>query len=198
MSPDRHEFYMRMALREAQAAFDEEEVPAGCVIVRVDPAASPPRPALIAKAHNQTERLKDPTAHAEILAITQAAAAIGDWRLTHTILYVTKEPCAMCAGAIVLARIPTVVFGAPDPLRGGAVSVFNILNHPTLNHRCRVVHGVLEEDCRAMLQGFFREKRRAGDKPPARIPDARRSPPRRSEPSEAARLKRARHADAAR
>lgn len=150
---------MRTALREAEAAMEEGEVPAGCVIVRVDPAAASAKAALIAKAHNQTERLKDPTAHAEILAITQAAAAVGDWRLTDTILYVTKEPCAMCAGAIVLARIPTVVFGAPDPQRGGAVSVFNILSHPQLNHRCEIVPGVLEEECRVMLQTFFRQRR---------------------------------------
>ena len=150
---------MRIALREAEAALEEEEVPAGCVIVRIDPAASPEQATLIAKAHNQTERLKDPTAHAEILAITQAAAAVGDWRLTDTILFVTKEPCAMCAGAIVLARIPTVVFGTPDPQRGGAVSVFNILNHPNLNHRCEVVSGVLEEECRSLLQDFFRRRR---------------------------------------
>jgi tRNA(adenine34) deaminase len=159
MLSDRHEFYMRIALREAAAALEEEEVPAGCVIVRIDPAAAPQRVELIAKAHNQTERLKDPTAHAEILAIGQAASAVGDWRLTNTILYVTKEPCAMCAGAIVLARIPTVVFGVPDPQRGGAVSVFNILNHPQLNHRCEVVSGVLEEDCRLLLQSFFRQRR---------------------------------------
>ncbi len=94
-----------------------------------------------------------------MLAITQAAAALGDWRLTGTILYVTKEPCAMCAGAIVLARVPLVVYGVPDPQRGGAQSVFNILNHPNLNHRCEVVAGVLEQPCRDLLQQFFRERR---------------------------------------
>jgi len=160
-----HAFYMRMALGEAAAAMEEGEVPAGCVIVRVDREASPAKAALIAKAHNQTERLKDPTAHAEILAITQAAAALGDWRLTNTALYVTKEPCAMCAGAIVLARIPTVVFGAPDPQRGGAVSVFNILSHPWLNHRCEIVAGVLEDECRSVLQSFFRRRRRKTAQP---------------------------------
>ena len=101
-----------------------------------------------------------------MIAITQAAAAVEDWRLTETTLYVTKEPCPMCAGAIVLARIPEVGFGITDPLRGGAVSVFNILNHPQLNHRPTVLSGVLEDPCRAMLQDFFRKKRTA-DKQPA-------------------------------
>ena len=159
MTPERHEHYMRMALREATRAAEAGEVPAGCVIVRYDPAVPDCAPTLIGKAHNQTETLKDPTAHAEVLAITQAAAAIGDWRLIDTVLYVTKEPCAMCAGAIVLARIPVVVYGAPDPRRGGAVSVFNILNHPALNHRCEVVSGVLADDCAAILRGFFRARR---------------------------------------
>jgi tRNA(adenine34) deaminase len=159
MNPERHEHYMRIALREAERAGDAGEVPAGCVIVRCDPTAPDRAPTLIGKAHNQTETLKDPTAHAEILAITQAAAAIGGWRLTDTVLYVTKEPCAMCAGAIVLARIPVVVYGAPDPRRGGAVSVFNILNHPAMNHRCEIVGGVLAGDCAAILQDFFRTRR---------------------------------------
>jgi tRNA(adenine34) deaminase len=135
------------------------------VIVRPDPAA-PDRRVVIGSAHNQVELLKDPTAHAEMIAITQAAAAVGDWRLADTTLYVTKEPCAMCAGAIVLARIPRVVFGTPDPQRG-AVSVFNILRHPQLNHRCDVTAGVLEEECRALLREFFRAAR--GGSPP---PDA--------------------------
>ncbi|MEI6516296.1 MAG: tRNA adenosine(34) deaminase TadA [bacterium] len=147
-----HEHYMQLALREAQLSADAGEVPVGAVIVR--------NGAIIAKAHNQTELLKDPTAHAEMIAITQAAAAVGDWRLTETILYVTKEPCPMCAGAIVLARIPLVVFGVADPKRGGAVSVFNILNHPQLNHRPEVIQGVLKGPCLAMLQAFFREKRK--------------------------------------
>jgi tRNA(adenine34) deaminase len=116
---------------------------------------------VIGRAHNQTELLKDPTAHAEMIAITQAAAAIGDWRLTETTLYVTKEPCPMCAGAIILGRIPEVVFGVTDPMRGGAVSVFNILNHPQLNHRPAVISGILEEPCRALLQEFFLRKRTA-------------------------------------
>lgn len=154
-----HEYYMRLALREAQRALEAEEVPTGCLVVhRSTPdTARPGR--IVGRAHNQVELLKDPTAHAEMLAITQAASALGDWRLADTTLYVTKEPCAMCAGAIVLARIPTVVFGASDPLRGGAVSVFNILKHPNLNHRCEVVSGVLAEECAAILKGFFRERR---------------------------------------
>jgi len=146
-----HEHYMQLALREAQRSADNDEVPVGALIVKAG--------AIIGRAHNQTELLKDPTAHAEMIAITQAASAVGDWRLTDTILYVTKEPCPMCAGAIVLARIPIVVFGVADPRRGGAVSVFNILNHPQLNHRPEVVQGILEAPCRALLQEFFKKKR---------------------------------------
>lgn len=146
-----HDHYMQLALREAQRSADKNEVPVGAIIVRAR--------AIIGRAHNQTEMLKDPTAHAEMIAITQAAATMGDWRLTDTVLYVTKEPCPMCAGAIVLARIPLVVFGVADPKRGGAVSVFNILNHPQLNHRPEVIQGILEEPCRAMLKEFFRTKR---------------------------------------
>jgi len=151
-----HQKYMRLALLEAERAAEAGEVPTGCVIVRMPKDAASPK--IIARAHNQTEMLKDPTAHAEILAITQAAAALGDWRLTDTILYVTKEPCAMCAGAIVLARIPLVVWGLSDPKRGGH-SVFSILNHEGLNHRPEIVAGVLETECREMFQAFFREKR---------------------------------------
>lgn len=148
-----HDHYMQMALREAQISADHDEVPVGAIIVKSG--------AIIGRAHNQTELLKDPTAHAEMIAITQAASALGDWRLTDTVLYVTKEPCPMCAGAIVLARIPVVVFGVTDPLRGGAISAFNILNHPQLNHRPEVIPGILENACRAMLQDFFRQKRLA-------------------------------------
>jgi tRNA(adenine34) deaminase len=157
---DLHEYYMRMALREAQQAREEDEVPTGCVIVQRSDAGEE-RGRVIGRAHNQVERLHDPTAHAEMIAITQAASAYGDWRLTNTILYVTKEPCAMCAGAIVLARIPTIVFGALDTKRGGAVSVFNIVRHPDLIHRCEVIGGVLEPECREILQDFFRAKRLA-------------------------------------
>lgn len=145
--------YMRMALRQAEAAAEAGEVPVGAVIVH--------NGEVIGRAHNQVELLKDPTAHAEILAITQAAQALGDWRLLDTVLYVTKEPCPMCAGAIMLARIPKVIWGVDDPQRGGAVSVFSILNHKNLNHRAECVRGLMEDECRAVIQGFFRDRRQA-------------------------------------
>ena len=156
---------MRLALDQARQAYEIGEVPTGCVVAQVSeedlsaalPGMLPGR--VIARAHNQVEMLKDPTAHAEMIAITQAAEALGDWRLENTVLYVTKEPCAMCAGAIVLARIPLVVYGTPDPKRGGAVSNFNILQDPNLNHRCAVISGILEDNCRNLLQEFFRAKR---------------------------------------
>jgi tRNA(adenine34) deaminase len=156
---EHHAHFMNLAVREAQAAADAGEVPAGCVIVDALPAVPTRAAPLIGRAHNQVEQLRDPTAHAEMIAITQAAAARGDWRLTDTVLYVTKEPCAMCAGAIVLARIPVVVYGAPDPQRGGAESVFNILHHPRLNHRCHVIGGVLAGPCASLLRNFFRGRR---------------------------------------
>lgn len=156
---DFHEKFMRQALHEAERAAEAGEVPTGCVIIRMPPEGEiVVTGKIIARAHNQTEMLKDPTAHAEIVAITQAAAALGDWRLTNTILYVTKEPCAMCAGAIVLARIPLVVWGLSDPKRGGH-SVFSILNHEGLNHRPEILPGVMETECREMFQAFFKEKR---------------------------------------
>jgi tRNA(adenine34) deaminase len=148
-SPSQH--FMRMAVRQAQRAAEAKEVPVGAVIVKGTH--------LLAQAHNQVETLKDPTAHAEILAITQAAAALGDWRLNGTVLYVTKEPCPMCAGAIVLARIPLVVWGVSDPLRGGAASAFQILQSPNLNHRTDYVAGFLEDECRTILKNFFKERR---------------------------------------
>lgn len=156
---DPHVRFMRAALNAAREAAEADETPVGCVIVDARPDLPPGAPFVIGRAHNQVEQLRDPTAHAEILAITQAAAARGDWRLTDTVLYVTKEPCAMCAGAMVLARIPIVVFGAPDPVRGGAVSVFNILDHDQLNHRCEVVAGIMETECRELLRAFFRQRR---------------------------------------
>lgn len=140
-------------------AKEKGEVPNGCIIISTKSRNDHSAGSIIGRAYNQVEMLRDPTAHAEMIAITQAASAIGDWRLTDTMLYVTKEPCAMCAGAIVLARIPVVVYGVPDPQRGGAVSVFNVLNHPALIHRCDIVSGILEEECRALLQDFFRERR---------------------------------------
>lgn len=153
------EKYMQMALREAHRAAEAGEVPTGCVIVHVPRDGE--RPSVIARAHNQVETLKDPTAHAEMIAITQAASALGDWRLTNTTLYVTKEPCAMCAGAIVLARIPRLVFGVSDPKRGGAVSVFNIVQHPDLIHRCEVTAGVQAGASLELLQAFFQQRRQS-------------------------------------
>ena len=175
---DMHEHYMQMALREAIQAREEDGVPTGCVIVQHPNGGDiASRGRVIGRAHNQVERLKDPTAHAEMIAITQAAATSGDWRLTDATLYVTKEPCAMCAGAIVLARIPTIVFGAVDPKRGGAVSVFNIVRHPDLIHRCEVIGGVLEPECREILQTFFRSKRKARNKPSAKAQSSPDAPP---------------------
>ena len=159
MQTEMHEKYMRAAIKQAEKAFEAGEVPTGCVIIDMLPLKTEGFPHIIGSAHNQTELLKDPTAHAEMIAITQASSARGDWRLTDTVLYVTKEPCAMCAGAIVLARIPTIVFGLPDPKRGGAVSVFNIVDHPQLNHRADVVSGILEDECRRLLQSFFQARR---------------------------------------
>jgi tRNA(adenine34) deaminase len=140
--------YMRMAIREAQAAASEGEVPIGAMIVHPDKG-------VIGKAFNQVEKLHDATAHAEILAITQACQVLENWRLEDCILYVTKEPCPMCAGAIVFSRIAKVVWGLSDPARGGE-SVFHILNSPSLVHRVECVPGLLEEECRENLVGFFR------------------------------------------
>lgn len=146
-----HEARMRRALRQAELAAAEGEVPVGAVVYWGE--------RLVGQARNQTRTLKDPTAHAEMLAITQAAAAVGDWRLTDCALYVTKEPCAMCAGAAVLARLALVAWGAPDPLRGGAVSRFRILQTPELNHRPEILEGVLGEECAEGLRAFFRARR---------------------------------------
>jgi len=145
--------YMRMALREAERAAAEGEVPCGAVIV-LDGE-------VIGKAHNQTECLKDPTAHAEILAITQATQAVQNWRLNGAVMYVTKEPCPMCAGALVLSRIKKVIWGMTDPVRGGAVSRFQILNTADLNHAVEVEAGLMESDCTAVMQEFFQNLRKA-------------------------------------
>lgn len=142
---------MREALRQAGKAAQAGEVPVGAVVVRDGQ--------VIARAWNQVEMLKDATAHAEMLAITQAEAAVGDWRLNDCTLYVTKEPCAMCAGAIVHARLREVVFGVGDPKAGAAGGAMNLLDFPGHNHSCLVRAGVLAEEARAMLQSFFREKR---------------------------------------
>lgn len=167
---------MSLALREAAIAAERDEVPVGAVIVRVDDGDSHESPAaagivaigaerrVIARAHNQREMLRDPTAHAEMLAITQAAEALDRWRLSGTVLYVTLEPCAMCAGAIVLARIPRIVYGARDPKAGACGSVMDIARHEQLNHRVRVDGGVMEDECGALLRDFFAEKRRLGKK----------------------------------
>ena len=157
-----HAHFMRLALREAATAAEAEEVPTGCLIIRKPDTPDQPLATVkvLARAHNQTELLKDATAHAEMIALTQASSALGDWRLTNTILYVTKEPCPMCAGAIILARIPLVVWGLSDPKRGGQ-TVFSILNHPGLNHRPEIIPDVLEAECRGILQRFFRNRRAA-------------------------------------
>jgi len=144
-------FYMQSALRCAHKAASADEVPIGAVIVR--------NGEVIGRAWNQVEMLKDATAHAEMLAITQAEAAVGDWRLNECDLYVTKEPCPMCAGAIVLARLRRVVFGCPDPKGGAAGGWINLLQSDTLNHRCEVTSGVLGEESAALLRQFFGKKR---------------------------------------
>ncbi len=144
-------YFMGEALRQATRACEAEEVPVGAVVVQ--------NGRIIARAFNQVEMLKDATAHAEMLALTQAESAVGDWRLTNCTLYVTKEPCPMCAGAIVHVRLARVVFGAADPKAGAAGSAMNLLQFPTLNHRCVITAGVREEECRGLLLDFFAEKR---------------------------------------
>lgn len=151
-------YFMGEALRQAAKAYELEEVPVGAVVVREG--------RIIARAYNQVELLKDATAHAEMLALTQAEGAVSDWRLTDCTLYITKEPCPMCAGAIVHTRIARVVFGASDPKAGAGGSAMNLLQFPTLNHRCEITHGVREEECKALLQNFFLEKRTAPKSPP--------------------------------
>jgi len=143
--------FMREALRLAAKARDADEVPVGAVVVRAGK--------IIARAYNQIELLKDATAHAEMLALTQAEAAVGDWRLEDCDLYVTKEPCVMCAGALVHVRIRRLVFGCADTCGGAAGSVMNLLQMPTLNHRCEITSGVLQDECATILQDFFRQKR---------------------------------------
>jgi tRNA(adenine34) deaminase len=147
---------MRMALAEAEAALAEDEVPIGAVIAQGE--------RIVASAHNQREQLRDPTAHAEMIAITQAAGAIGDWRLAGCTLYVTLEPCPMCAGAILQARIPVVVYGAADPKAGAVRTLYQLLSDPRLNHRPQIVSGVLERQAGDMLTRFFQAQRRLGKK----------------------------------
>lgn len=145
------QFFMGEALRLARKAYTAEEVPIGAVIVREGQ--------IIARAWNQVETLKDATAHAEMLAITQAEAEVEDWRLTDCDLYVTKEPCPMCAGAIVHARLRRVIFGCPDLKGGAAGGLLNILQMPQLNHRCEITSGVHGDDCAQILKDFFRARR---------------------------------------
>jgi tRNA(adenine34) deaminase len=146
-----HEWAMGLAIEQARLAEGHGDVPIGAAILR---DGEP-----LALAANERERRRDPTAHAEILAIRAAAAALGGWRLPGTTLYVTLEPCAMCAGAIVLARIPTVVIGAPDPKAGAAGSVLDVLAEPALNHRPAIVAGIREQECAAVLREFFASRR---------------------------------------
>lgn len=166
-----HQHFMRLALREAEHSIEAEEVPCGCVIVQLpegcyDPAlANPPPPTdpwnaqILARGYNQVEMLNDPTAHAEMIAITAATATVGDRRLNRTALYVTKEPCPMCAGAIVWARPTIVVWGLSDPDRGGE-STFNILSSPKTNHHPKIITGILENECKAQFTDFFKRRRR--------------------------------------
>jgi tRNA(adenine34) deaminase len=146
------EYFMREAVRQARKAFDREEVPIGAVIVHEGK--------MIARAYNQVELLKDATAHAEILALTQASEGLGDWRLNGCTLYVTKEPCPMCSGAMVLSRVDRLVFGASDPKGGGAGGLFQIVSHPSLNHRIEIKSDVLGHECTGLLKEFFRIKRK--------------------------------------
>jgi tRNA(adenine34) deaminase len=156
-------YFMGEALRQAARAYEAEEVPVGAVVVREG--------RIIARAFNQVELLRDATAHAEMLAMTQAEQAVGDWRLTDCTLYVTKEPCPMCAGAIVHVRLARVVFGASDPKGGAAGGVVNLLQFPPLNHQCAITSGVCEAECRSLLQTFFAEQREK-QKSETHLPDA--------------------------
>ena len=143
---------MRRALREAQRGFDEQEVPVGAVVVQGGQ--------VIARAHNRPVHLHDPSAHAEILALRRAATKLGNYRMEGCDLYVTIEPCAMCAGAIVQARLKRLVFGARDSKAGAAGSALAVLNHPKLNYQVEIASGILEEECAALLRGFFRQRRK--------------------------------------
>lgn len=154
-----HEQWMKMALREAQRAFDEDEVPVGAVVVHEGK--------LIGRGYNQIERLQDPTAHAEMIALTAAANHLGSRRLEGCTIYVTLEPCPMCAGAIVLSRIPTLVFGAYDPKAGACGTLYNIPEDRRLNHRVMVVPGVLDRESEGLLKGFFGRVRSVDDRGPS-------------------------------
>ena len=143
---------MRLALREAERALEHDDVPIGAIVVHDGE--------VIGAGHNERELRDDPTAHAEMIALREAARALGTWRVLDTVMYITLEPCAMCAGAIVLARIPRVVFGASDPKAGAGGSVLNVLNVAQLNHRPVVESGLLAEECADLLRAFFGSRRR--------------------------------------
>jgi tRNA(adenine34) deaminase len=147
----RDDYFMRIAVREAERALEHEDVPIGAVLVHDGE--------VIAATHNERELRQDPTAHAEILALREAARALGTWRVLDTVLYVTLEPCAMCAGAIVLARVPRVVFGAVDAKAGACGSVLDVLGQPRLNHRADVAGGLLAQECGELLSDFFASRR---------------------------------------
>ena len=147
----RDEYFMRLALREATQALDHDDVPIGAVVVHDGE--------VIGAGHNERELRADPTAHAEMIALREAARQLGSWRVLDSVMYVTLEPCAMCAGAIVLARIPRVVFGATDPKAGAAGSVLDVLDSPRLNHRPQVESGLLAEECADLLRAFFAPRR---------------------------------------
>jgi tRNA(adenine34) deaminase len=147
----RDDYFMRLALREAERALEHEDVPIGAVLVRAGE--------VVAAAHNERELRQDPTAHAETIVLREAARAAGSWRVLDAVLYVTLEPCAMCAGAIVLARVPRVVFGASDPKAGACGSVLDVLGEPRLNHRPVVAGGLLAQECGEMISAFFASRR---------------------------------------
>jgi tRNA(adenine34) deaminase len=147
----REDYFMRLALREAERALEHEDVPIGAVVVRGGE--------VLAAAHNERELRQDPTAHAEMLALREAARAVGTWRVLDTIIYVTLEPCAMCAGAIVLARVPRVVYGASDPKAGAGGSVLDVFNEPRLNHHPEVAGGLLAAESSQLLGSFFADRR---------------------------------------
>ncbi len=152
----KHEHYMQLAIEQARQAEAAGDVPVGAVIVRDGQ--------LVAAAHNQREQLGDPTAHAEMIAITQAAEAVGSWRLTGCTLYVTLEPCPMCAGAILQARLPQLIYGAADPKAGAVETLYRLLADPRMNHQTEVLAGLLGSECGKLLSDFFAEQRRLGKK----------------------------------
>ena len=148
----RDEYFMRLAIREATRALEHDDVPIGAIVIKDGE--------VVGSGHNERELRADPTAHAEMIALREAARTLGSWRVLDSVMYVTLEPCAMCAGAIVLSRIPRVVFGAWDPKAGAAGSVLDVLDTPQLNHRPTVQGGLLEEDCGDLLRAFFADRRR--------------------------------------